>query len=318
MYNRIHNWKKTLLNSAGVYHIIWGITVILFPTFYFDLIRLPYPNYLELWQWVGMFSAVFGLGFILISHNPMRHWPIILIGFLVKLFSVIGFFIGYFKGHLSAAVFNMNFINDIVWMIPFGIILHSTYMENYNLDEEIIALNKDSIEENLSYYETNKGNNLYSKSYDQPILLVFLRHFGCTFCRETLVDLSSKQHEILKNGTKIVLVHMVSETEASEIIEKYGLGNIEHISDQEQLLYKSFQLRRGTIKQLLGLRVILKGIKVNYLKKVGIGAAQGDIYQMPGVFLLQKGKITKQYIHRMASDVPNYFSLSTSSCQGDC
>ncbi|MBK7639423.1 MAG: hypothetical protein IPJ22_05105 [Bacteroidetes bacterium] len=54
-------------------------------------------------------------------------------------------------------------------------------MENYVLDEEIIELNKDSIEENLSFYETNKGNNIYSDSYEQPILLVFLRHFGCTF-----------------------------------------------------------------------------------------------------------------------------------------
>ncbi|MBK9353997.1 MAG: redoxin domain-containing protein [Bacteroidetes bacterium] len=88
-----------------------------------------------------------------------------------------------------------------------------------------------------------------------------MRHFGCTFCRETLFDLSEKQNNILKNGAKVVLVHMVNESEANEIIQKYGLSNIEHISDREQLLYKSFQLRRGTFNQLLGLKVLIKGLK---------------------------------------------------------
>jgi peroxiredoxin len=306
---RNKNWIKTLLNTAGIYHIIWGLSVILFPTFYFDLIQIPHPNYIELWQWMGLISGVFGIGFIIISANPMLHWPLIFVGFLLKTCSIIGFIIGYLKGHLIASVFNMNILNDLIWVIPFGIILYRVYLENYILDEEIIALNKDSIEENLSFYETNKGNNLYSDSYEQPILLIFLRHFGCTFCRETLFDLSTKQNEILKNGSKIVLVHMVNESEASEIIKKYGLSDIEHISDKEQLLYKSFQLRRGTIKQLLGLSVLIKGFKANYLKKVGIGGAQGDIYQMPGVFLIEKGKITKKQISNLASDVPNYESI---------
>ncbi|MBL0288527.1 MAG: redoxin domain-containing protein [Bacteroidetes bacterium] len=62
------------------------------------------------------------------------------------------------------------------------------------------------------------------------------------FCRETLFDLSKKK-QYFKNGAKVVLVHMENESEANEIIQKYGLSNIEHISDREQLLYKSFQLR---------------------------------------------------------------------------
>ena len=313
---RNQNWIKTLLNTAGIYHIIWGLSVILFPTFYFDLIQIPHPNYIELWQWMGLFSSIFGIGFIIISNNPMHHWPLIFIGFSLKICSIIGFLIGYFKGHLVGSVFNMNILNDLIWAIPFGIILYKVYMENYVLDEEIIELNKDSIEENLSFYETNKGNNIYSDSYEKPILLVFLRHFGCTFCRQTLFDLSEKQNNILKNGAKVVLVHMVNESEANEIIQKYGLSNIEHISDREQLLYKSFQLRRGTFNQLLGLKVLIKGLKVNYLKKVGIGSAQGDIYQMPGLFLIEKGKITKKQISKLASDVPDYDSIL--QCKTDC
>ena len=120
---RNQNWIKALLNTAGIYHIIWGLSVILFPTFYFDLIQIPHPNYIELWQWMGLFSSIFGIGFIIISNNPMHHWPLVFIGFSLKICSIIGFLIGYFKGHLVGSVFNMNILKTInnavkYWYLP--------------------------------------------------------------------------------------------------------------------------------------------------------------------------------------------------------
>ncbi|MBK9635355.1 MAG: hypothetical protein IPO64_12900 [Bacteroidetes bacterium] len=65
------------------------------------------------------------------------------------------------------------------------------------------------------------------------------------FNRETLFDLSEKTKQYFKKWSKSsTCFHIVNESEANEIIQKYGLSNIEHISDREQLLYKSFQLRR--------------------------------------------------------------------------
>ena len=45
---------------------------------------------------------------------------------------------------------------------------------------------------------TNKGNTLGQMSEKNPILLVFLRHFGCTFCREAIDELSKKKANIEK------------------------------------------------------------------------------------------------------------------------
>ena len=36
---------------------------------------------------------------------------------------------------------------------------------------------------------TRGGINILRLSHQQPVMLVFLRHFGCTFCREAMRDL---------------------------------------------------------------------------------------------------------------------------------
>ena len=62
----------------------------------------------------------------------------------------------------------------------------------------------------LSEMVLNTGETLFDYSLRQPVLLVFLRHFGCTFCREALSDISKKRSEIEEQGSRIVFVHMTS------------------------------------------------------------------------------------------------------------
>ena len=42
--------------------------------------------------------GVYGLGYWWASYNPMRHWPIVAVGFLGKLFGPLGFIFNYLKG----------------------------------------------------------------------------------------------------------------------------------------------------------------------------------------------------------------------------
>ena len=46
-------WFKSALFIAGIYHILWGISVLFFPCFWFDLCSLSHPNYIHLWQLIG-------------------------------------------------------------------------------------------------------------------------------------------------------------------------------------------------------------------------------------------------------------------------
>ncbi|MEZ5059893.1 MAG: AhpC/TSA family protein, partial [Saprospiraceae bacterium] len=61
------------------------------------------------------------------------------------------------------------------------------------------------------YFEemyTNEGANLLEVSSQKPVMLIFLRHFGCTFCRESLADLAEQRAGIEETGMQIIFVHM--------------------------------------------------------------------------------------------------------------
>ena len=42
------------------------------------------PRYSFLWQCVGMIVGVYGVGYLAAAAAPLRHWPIVLVGFLGK------------------------------------------------------------------------------------------------------------------------------------------------------------------------------------------------------------------------------------------
>ena len=153
------------------------------------------------------------------------------------------------------------------------------------------------------------GGTLDSLSRKGPVLVVFLRHMGCTFCREALADVAARRAAIEKEGSRIVLVHMRPPDEAAAFFATYGLESVGHISDPAAVLYRSFGLRRGTLWQLFGPRVAWRGLMAtNAGHKVG--RLRGDGFQMPGVFLVRDGRFIREFRHRDAAERPNYTELA--------
>ena len=83
--------KMILLLAAG-YNVIWGGFVVLFPLVPFEWAGLDPPRYPQIWQCVGMIVGLYGVGYAIAARDPLRHWPIILVGFLGKILGPIGFF----------------------------------------------------------------------------------------------------------------------------------------------------------------------------------------------------------------------------------
>ncbi len=156
---------------------------------------------------------------------------------------------------------------------------------------------------------TDQGDSLYDMSYQQPVLLVFLRHFGCIFCRQALQDLSAHQSAIESIPVHLVFVHMARPEVADEFFESYNLTNVNHISDVQCKIYAKFGLAKGSFSQLFGLQTWMKGFEA---KKEGLELSTkriGDSLQMPGIFILKDGAIKDRYIHKVASDRPDYEAL---------
>ncbi len=116
-------WMRWWLLAAAVYNLVFGAWVIAFPTALFNWAGMSPPNYPEIWQCVGMIVGVYGIGYAIASADPLRHWPIVLVGFLGKIFGPIGFAQALLLERLPLKFGTILLTNDLVWWIPFGLIL---------------------------------------------------------------------------------------------------------------------------------------------------------------------------------------------------
>lgn len=129
----IDNWKNLSLKIAGFYNVLWGTIVIAFPNLFFELAEMEAPLYPMIWQCVGMIVGVYGVGYWIASYNPNRHWPIVVVGFLGKIFGPIGF-----AYYAAVGMFPLKWgliiiLNDLIWWLPFGFILYEAY-QSHNED----------------------------------------------------------------------------------------------------------------------------------------------------------------------------------------
>ena len=166
-----------------------------------------------------------------------------------------------------------------------------------------------AIPADISKMFTNQNDSLATLSNSSPVLLVFLRHFGCVFCREALEDIQRQRAHIESEGVRIVMVHMADEETAREYFMRYNLEDIDRVSDPACKFYMKFGLVKGNFKQLFGLRSWIRGFDAGVLQGHGVGKMLGDGFQMPGVFLIQKTKVVNEFVHENASDRPDYLQM---------
>ncbi len=168
----------------------------------------------------------------------------------------------------------------------------------------------ESFAETLQQHRSQLGHSLAELSAGKNVLVLFLRHSGCTFCREALDDLSKQRARIEGEGTKLAVVHLGAEDAHTEkFFATYGLSDIDRFSDPAKELYQAFELKRGTIGQLLGPTVWWRGM-LAFFRGNGIGLLNGDGLQMPGAFVIRDSQIVKAYRHATAADRPDYAELA--------
>lgn len=152
--------------------------------------------------------------------------------------------------------------------------------------------------------------SLQEISNSAPTLVVFLRHFGCCFCREALSDIHDSFPLIQSAGAKMVLVHMASEDEACTLLASYGLADLSRISCPDQSLYRYFGLGRGTANKIFAPKVISRAVEACLNGHI-FGRMLGDAMQMPGAFLVHKGKILRSFIPNSVETRPDYVGIAS-------
>jgi len=242
--------------------------------------------------------GVFGLAVIFTAHRALQSWALYLFGAAMSaVILVAGGLDWWYRAGL------------VICLVVFTWVL----MESYGAFVGQRRVAAPAVQKLALRAKTQYGVSLDELTRLSPVLLVFLRHTGCTFCRETLRDLSSKREAIEAEGVRLVLVFMAAECRVGDLLAKYGLEDVNRVSDPQQHVYRAFGLTRGRLLELIGPRVIWSGLR-------GLWNGHGwrmphneDAFQMPGVFLLFHGEVLRSYRHQFAGDRPDYLSI----VQGD-
>ncbi len=298
-------FSRIVLKLAGVYNLGFGLLIVLFPSLVFQLAGMELPRYPQIWQCVGMVVGVYGIGYLIAARNPTRHWPIVLVGLLGKVFGPIGFLSSAFQGDLPWSWGGIILLNDLIWWFPFGMIL----FEALKVNSDMSIAEPYGMTDAIALIPSTGGKTLTEMSHAAPVMVVFLRHFGCTFCKEALRDLAETREQIEDFGVSIALVHMSNPEYASNVMQRHGLQEMDHFCDPSCELYRAFDIERGSFQQLFGPGVVWRGMTAAVSGTLP-GKLAGDGFRMPAVFLIHKGEIIGSFRHRTAADRPDYVDLA--------
>ncbi|MCS6820743.1 MAG: SelL-related redox protein [Microscillaceae bacterium] len=302
----IPNWVLPFISIASYYNIVWGLFILMYPTLFLQFFNPEIQQAPLTIYFFALLLLALGVGLYFVRLAPFRFSLILIIGVLIKIASMLGTWLISDEYTNQEVLIFYTILNDLIWIPLLLVSFYHIFRAWQNTEEDFFV----PLPYILHNYETNYGSRLIALTQEKPVLLIFLRHLGCTFCRETLSEIAEKRTEIEKQA-HIVFVHMADLETATAYFENYRLQGIEHISDVSCGLYRAFRLERGKFGQIFGLKAIWRGFQAGILKKHGIGKLIGDGFRMPGVFLVYQGEVLKEFIYQSVADRPDYQELAT-------
>jgi hypothetical protein len=139
----------------------------------------------------------------------------------------------------------------------------------------------------------------------QPTLLIFLRHFGCIFCRELVADMrrAAADPDYPPMLPPMLFVYQGTPA-AGEAFFADLWPEAKAVAAPNQQLYHAFGLARGNVSQMFGAKVWACGVRAA-LKGHFIGKPVGDPWLMPGVFVVHGEQVLWRHDFVHAGDHPN-------------
>jgi len=125
----IPTWTKWVLVLSGIYNIVWGGLVAAFPVEFLALggFNNLDPITLTLMKGMAMMVAVYGLTYIVAAPNYLKYWPVVLAGFLARVFGPIGFLVNVQEGVFTWDIGIMIIFNDLIWLPFYTVMMFRIY-----------------------------------------------------------------------------------------------------------------------------------------------------------------------------------------------
>jgi peroxiredoxin len=144
------------------------------------------------------------------------------------------------------------------------------------------------------------ATTLRSQLHQGPLAVVFVRHFGCIFCRERAAQVCARKAEFERRAARVVLVGPGAPDKAARFALRHGCG-FSVFTDPTLGVQQRAGLRRG-LGSMLRLRAI-----VNFVRALRAGfrqtAVEGDAWQQGGALVFDRdGGLRHAQVDRVAGD----------------
>ena len=115
-------WWRIVLVIAAIYNVIAGFAMLIFYHEGFAGLGLEKTAFNLPIQLVGMCVALFGVGYWIVSRNPIENRNVLLLGMLSKAIGPLLAIRYIIRGELPAWILIVFFFADLIYLPPFWII----------------------------------------------------------------------------------------------------------------------------------------------------------------------------------------------------
>jgi len=144
-----------------------------------------------------------------------------------------------------------------------------------------------------------------------PVVLVFLRYFGCTFCRAHVARVRDEREAFVEAGARVVLIGQGRPDQAAAFCRDRQLPFACTV-DPDRRAFAAFGLGRARRRDLVDPRVATRAVRLAADPQTRQGAISGDPRQLGGTIVADRSGVIR-FVHRNQTvwdDAPNDVVLS--------
>jgi peroxiredoxin len=146
---------------------------------------------------------------------------------------------------------------------------------------------------------------------ERPAVLVFVRHFGCVFCRQMAVDIYRHRHQFDEADVELAVIGHGSPAHAADFRKQQNV-DLPLLVDPDRKVYELAGAKVATLNELIGPRQIMRGLKatiMSRLKQGSVAVHQGKIIghaaQLGGVLVIAPdGSVRYAHLSQESGDNP--------------
>jgi len=141
-----------------------------------------------------------------------------------------------------------------------------------------------------------------------PVILNFLRHFGCTFCRQAMARLEENRDDLAGVGLQVINIAMGEPKHIKRYCGKLA-PHLACLGRTDDTVYRAYGLREGNLQELANANVAKSALGEFLRGNVG-GMPVGNMRMMPGTFIIDTdGTVAYAYYSADIADHPTIDNL---------